>query len=148
MKKKTKKIIVYIDDLDRLDDEEIHSVFKLVKLIADFRHTTYILAFDEEIVENVLSTKYSGKKASEIGTSFLEKIIQVPLYLPPADSEDIRRIIFQGFVNVLKGNQIVLSDEELRRFNEIWSTTLGILPLTIRAAKKTSKFNSLFLAFT
>lgn len=136
LEKENKKIIVYIDDLDRLDDEEIHSVFKLVKLIADFRHTTYILAFDEEIVENVLSTKYSGKKASEIGTSFLEKIIQVPLYLPPADSEDIRRIIFQGFEKVLTGNQIFLSDEELRRFNEVWSKSLGILPLTIRAAKR------------
>lgn len=55
--------------------------------------------------------------------------------MPPADSEDIRRIIFQGFEKVLTGNKIFLSDEELRRFNEVWSKSLGILPLTIRAAK-------------
>lgn len=55
--------------------------------------------------------------------------------MPPADSEDIRRIIFKD-LRRCTGNKIFLSDEELRRFNEVWSKSLGILPLTIRAAKR------------
>ena len=40
------KIIVSIDDIDRLSEEEIIAVFQLVKALADFPNTVYILAFD------------------------------------------------------------------------------------------------------
>jgi len=39
------KIIVIIDDIDRLSNEEICAVFQLVKSIADFPNTIYLLAF-------------------------------------------------------------------------------------------------------
>lgn len=71
------KTIIIIDDIDRLSDEEIRSVFQLVKSIADFPNTIYVLAFDFEIVSNALSgiQKYDGAK-------YLEKIVQVPFHLP------------------------------------------------------------------
>lgn len=39
------KIIVSIDDIDRLSEEEIVAVFQLVKSLADFPNTIYVLAF-------------------------------------------------------------------------------------------------------
>jgi predicted KAP-like P-loop ATPase len=47
---KKQKIVIMIDDIDRLDKDEIQTVLKLVKLLANFKHTTYILAFDVEMV--------------------------------------------------------------------------------------------------
>lgn len=131
-----KRIVVLIDDIDRLDDKEIHSVFKLVKAIADFNYTTYILAFDEEIVARVLSTQYSGKQTIDMGQSFLEKIIQVPLYLPPIDQIDIQNILYSEIKLVLEKNQISLSNADETRFQMIWEGSFGRFPLTIRAVKR------------
>lgn len=138
LERENKRIIVLIDDIDRLDDKEIHSVFKLVKAIADFHHTTYILALDEEIVAQVLSTQYSGKQSSNsnIGHSFLEKIIQVPLYLPPVDQSDIQNILFEEIQKVLEKNQIFLPDNERMRFQLLWESSIGKFALTIRAVKR------------
>ncbi|PFI43002.1 KAP family P-loop NTPase fold protein [Bacillus nitratireducens] len=136
LERENKRIIVLIDDIDRLDDKEIHSVFKLVKAIADFHYTTYILAFDEEIVTQVLSTQYSGKQSSNMGQSFLEKIIQVPLYLPPVDQIDIQNILFEEIQKVLEKNQIFLPDDERTRFEVIWESSIGSFPLTVRAVKR------------
>ncbi|WP_182812764.1 P-loop NTPase fold protein [Bacillus sp. ME78] len=136
LEKENKRIIVLIDDIDRLDDEEIHSIFKLVKAIADFKYTTYILALDEEIVAQVLSTQYSGKQSSNMGQSFLEKIIQVPLYLPPVDHIDIQNILFGEIQKVLEKNQIFLPDNERIRFEMIWERSMGSFPLTVRSVKR------------
>src|SRR5690606_21868022 len=42
-----KKIVVFLDDIDRLDKDELYSVFRLIKLTGDFNNITYILAFDD-----------------------------------------------------------------------------------------------------
>lgn len=46
IKQKKRKILVIIDDIDRLSDFEIRQIFQLVKLIADFPQTIYLLSFD------------------------------------------------------------------------------------------------------
>jgi predicted KAP-like P-loop ATPase len=76
-----KRIVVLIDDIDRLNRREIQSIFKLVKLSASFDYTSYVLAFDDQIVAAALGEGY-GAGDSSAGRSFLEKIIQVPLHLP------------------------------------------------------------------
>jgi predicted KAP-like P-loop ATPase len=90
-----KRIVVLIDDIDRLDQREIHSIFKLVKLSANFEYTSYTLAFDDQIVAAALGKSYGGGDIAA-GRSFLEKIVQVPLRLPPPDELALRRMTFAG----------------------------------------------------
>ena len=54
IKQKKRKILVIIDDIDRLSDFEIRQIFQLVKLIADFPQTIYLLSFDREVVVKAL----------------------------------------------------------------------------------------------
>ncbi len=77
LRKPKKRIVVIIDDIDRLMDKEIELVFRLIKGIADFDNITYILLFDKEIVSNSLDKVTSGN-----GQRYLEKIIQYPLLVP------------------------------------------------------------------
>jgi predicted KAP-like P-loop ATPase len=81
LEEENKRLVIFIDDIDRLDKSEIQSIFKLIKLSAGFKNTVYLLAFDEEKVASAISEKY-GSGDLEAGRSFLEKIIQVPLPLP------------------------------------------------------------------
>src|SRR5207249_4786477 len=90
-----KRVVVLIDDIDRLDRREIQAIFRLVKLSAGFAHTSYVLAFDDEMVAASLGEKYGGG-GTESGRAFLEKIVQVPLHLPPPDQLALRRLTLQG----------------------------------------------------
>src|SRR6202012_693202 len=56
----TSKIVVYIDDIDRLDKQEIYALFRLVKLTADFSNTTYILSFDEGMVAAAIGERFGA----------------------------------------------------------------------------------------
>ncbi|EAH7181599.1 NTPase, partial [Campylobacter coli] len=71
------KIIIVIDDLDRLADTDIQEIFQLVRSIADFKNTIYILSYDEEIVSKALDKIQKDK-----GGKYIEKIVQVPIKLP------------------------------------------------------------------
>lgn len=65
-----RRIFVLIDDIDRLDQESMRFMFRLIRLNADFDGMTYVLAFDRDVVASVL-TQEQGVSGSE----YLEKIV-------------------------------------------------------------------------
>lgn len=83
------KIIVAIDDIDRLSKEEIIAVFQLVKALADFPNTVYLLAFDYAVVIQALKEVQHGD-----GKEYLEKIIQVPFEIPAPSIDTIHKTLF------------------------------------------------------
>ncbi|WP_139490090.1 KAP family P-loop NTPase fold protein [Brevibacillus dissolubilis] len=134
---KKQRIVVLIDDLDRLDNEETHAVLKLVKLIADFPYMAYVLALDEKVVSSVLADRFGTDDLNQMGDSFLEKIVQVPLYLPPANRINIQKLLKKGLEDILTDNQIELSQENHKRlFDDILSHSIGRLTFTVRTAKR------------
>jgi hypothetical protein len=110
-----KRVVILIDDIDRLDRQEIQTIFKLVKLSADFNYTSYVLSFDDEMVAAALGEKY-GSGGAESGRAFLEKIIQVPLHLPPADELELRSMTFRGVEEALKQADIGLTQTQTDAF--------------------------------
>lgn len=74
-------LVIFVDDVDRLDVSEIQSLFKLVKLTANFDNLIYVIAFDDEMVAKALSKNYGTGEIAD-GKSFLEKIVQLPLRIP------------------------------------------------------------------
>lgn len=110
-----KRLVILIDDIDRLDRLETHSIFKLVKLSASFRHTSYVLAFDDAVVSAALGERY-GEGGSSAGRAFLEKIIQVPLHLPPADQNSLRLLALEGVQNALNQASIELTKPQVDAF--------------------------------
>lgn len=110
-----KRIVVFIDDIDRLDRDETHAIFKLVKLSGSFRNISYVLAFDDAVVSAALGTRY-GDGGSAAGRAFLEKIIQVPLHLPHADSLSLRKMAFEGVDLALSQSGLELKQEQIDTF--------------------------------
>jgi len=92
------KIIVSIDDIDRLSEEEIIAVFQLVKALADFPKTIYLLAFDYDVVVKAL-----GKVQHGDGKEYLEKVIQVPFEIPAPSMASIHDALFSK-LNTILGN--------------------------------------------
>lgn len=90
------KIIVSIDDIDRLSEEAIVAVFQLVKSLADFPNTIYVLAFDYDVVVRAL-----GKVQHGDGKEYLEKIVQVPFEIPVPNIDDIHEALFSKLNGIL-----------------------------------------------
>ena len=96
MVKENLKIIVSIDDIDRLSEEEIIAVFQLVKALADFPNAVYLLAFDYDVVVRALGTVQHGD-----GREYLEKVIQVPFEIPAPSMESIHDALFSKLNGIL-----------------------------------------------
>lgn len=81
------KIIVLLDDIDRLTSDEIQQVFQLVKAVADFPNVIYVLAMDPDVVAQALTQNHAPPD-----DDYLSKIVQVPVQVPvpaQADMEDL-----------------------------------------------------------
>lgn len=76
-----KHLLVFIDDLDRLDKEELHTVFRLIRQVADFDNTIYMVAMDVDMASKSIS-QYFGEGRVEDGRRFIDKIVQIPISLP------------------------------------------------------------------
>jgi len=96
LKSNNKIIIILIDDIDRMDADSMRLLFRLIRLNADFFNTIYILAFDRNIVENVLTIEYRVT-----GHEYLEKIIQVSFDLPLPEIAIVEDILFKEINNFL-----------------------------------------------
>jgi len=88
LRKQNQRILVVIDDIDRLMGEEIRQLFTAIKAIADFPNVIYILAFDREVVLSSLS-KTLGYPADD----YLEKIVEVGFSLPLTDHSEMLRLM-------------------------------------------------------
>ena len=111
-----KKLLIVIDDIDRLCDEEIREIFQLVKSIADFKNTIYILSYDKEIV-----TKALDKTQQDKGEEYLEKIVQVPLVLPYVSKNELDKIFLDKLSNLIN-----ISDrDDFLYFQELYNNGLA-----------------------
>jgi hypothetical protein len=140
LREEGRRVLVIIDDVDRLDDSEIHAVFKLVKLAAAFEGINYLLAFDDDKVAAALANRYSytseGGTGHEGGYDFLEKIVQVPLRLPMARKVAVDRIALEGLQAALDDADIDLAEAESREFRLRYSQGLSPAITSLRTAKR------------
>ena len=85
-----KKIIIFIDDLDRLYENEIIQIVKLIRNSANFGNTFFIVAYDRNYIVNAI--KLINNYNPEL---FLEKIFQLEIRLPNFESQIIQKRIFE-----------------------------------------------------
>lgn len=84
------RIVVFIDDLDRLEPRKAVELLEVLKLFLDCQHCVFVLAIDYDVVCRGVEAKYgaladSSADSREKGHSFFDKIIQVPFKMPVAE---------------------------------------------------------------
>ena len=103
LSKAAKRIFVLIDDIDRLDEEAARLLFRMIRLNADFKNTTYLLAFDLDVVTDLIA-----KDQPKHGKEYLEKIIQLPVHIPKIDDAVLQALLVEEldvFVNKYDGDK-------------------------------------------
>lgn len=132
LKNLDRRVLVIVDDLDRLEPEQIRDVVRLVRLVGNFPNTTYLLAYSQAVVERALSLE--PERSTEDGAAYLEKIVQAPHRLPYVP-ESVRLRLFGEEL------EAAIRDIECGPFEEsLWPDVLaeGIRPFltTLRASAR------------
>ena len=96
LKKQKSRILVVIDDIDRLSSEQIRLVFQLVASVAKFPNTAYLLVFDKDVVVKSLEKVQEGD-----GEDYLEKVIQMPIQIPEIHKENLHTVLFTRLDEIL-----------------------------------------------
>ncbi|WP_432411339.1 KAP family P-loop NTPase fold protein [Rasiella sp. SM2506] len=126
--------IFFIDDLDRIDPPVAVQLLELLKNIFTLENCVFILAIDYDVVIKGLEPKfgaYSDKNEREF-RSFFDKIIQVPFTMPVTRYEinDFLKDSLQS-INYIS-EQEASNDEQISKFSEIASYTVGSNPRALK----------------
>ncbi|WP_400257047.1 KAP family P-loop NTPase fold protein [Methanomethylophilus alvi] len=103
------RYVIVIDDLDRLDKSEIMMILKLVRSLADFSNTIYLLSYDEEIVSKAADTEIFK------GSDYLHKIIHLPITLPETDRDAVVESLVRQYAELTSDSELDKHTSEVFR---------------------------------
>lgn len=83
-----RRFVVTVDDIDRLEDEEIKSIMQMVKTLGRLPNVIYLLVYDRDIVYQALD-----EKVDRVGPRFAEKIVQQEVELPLPGKNALLRML-------------------------------------------------------
>jgi len=92
-----RRIVVFIDDLDRCLPPNALQVLESMKLFFDIPGFIFLVALDRDVVERAIEVKYEERRGAEgpaptptiRGSEYIKKIFQVPFTLPPISPQQI-----------------------------------------------------------
>ena len=137
-----KQIIILIDDVDRLDNDEMFEVLRLIRISANFSKITFVVTYDKGYLTQNISKHLSCK-----GENYLKKIINLEIQLPSYEDYILGDILFRKIASNFLGD---LRLKGLRyAIQEKYSTDHGSLIsdylITFRDAERLSNSFTLLL---
>ncbi|ORO75892.1 P-loop NTPase fold protein [Streptococcus oralis] len=120
------KIVIFIDDLDRLVPKKAIEFLEILKLFLDCRNCVFVLAIDYNVVLRGIKSKYGDDLDNEKGKAFFEKIIQVPFTVPVANYH------MENFVNVsLEKLNFYFNDDVTKNVTQLIRDSIGNNPRSV-----------------
>lgn len=120
------KIVIFIDDLDRLFPQKAIEFLEILKLFLDCRNCVFVLAIDYNVVLRGTKNKYGDDLDNEKGKAFFEKIIQVPFTVPVANYH------MENFVNVsLQKINFYFDNDVTKNITQLIRDSIGNNPRSI-----------------
>lgn len=121
-----KKVVFFIDNIDRAEKENINILFKLVGNILDFERVIYILSFDNNRVQKILEEDLN------IDYQFVKKIVQMQIRVPLVD-EKIYQNIFEVIIsNILSKYKVLDIDRIIEPSSEIIESHTDLISFMAR----------------
>ena len=134
-------VVVVIDDLDRMEPQEIIEILRLVKSTAQLPYVTYILVYDEAKVEEAIK-----KKLKINGKGYLEKIVQLPINVPDISPYVLAEQIEQSIsAKLAKTGYKLVVDRNIE--NDLWGNVIRYLILSglLKTPRDTSRITNRFV---
>jgi hypothetical protein len=92
---KCKKIVIFVDDLDRCKPSEAVEFLENLKVFLDISQVIFVIGADYDIICNEINKQFKEivDEKSNYSEEYLSKIINVPFFIPEIDKETIKHYI-------------------------------------------------------
>jgi len=136
-KKNIKKIIFFIDDIDRVRPVKALELLESLKNFFDVKDCVFVLAVDYEVVQMGMAEKLGIDLQKTSGKSFFDKIINLPFSMP-TQSYSLDKYL-NNLMNQEKYKKVGLSFKSMKdvdwvQMAQIATCTIGKNPRSIKRA--------------
>lgn len=126
------RVVIVIDDLDRLGKEELVEVFKLIGGNATFKNVIYITAFDKSYVLNTLNVSS--------GRTYTDKFFNIEIPVPIKPYPMQQNIL----LDILKDNR-VLNEQNQRCAEQILENNYTLFEKYLPSIRDQKRYMNLFV---
>lgn len=132
-------VIVLIDDLDRCQPDRIIETLEAIKLFLSVKKTVFVIAADDKVIQYAIKKKYPPLEnmAVDLDTEYIEKIIQLPIYIPDLSNKDI-----ENYLMLLVAQQYCSANDFSALIKKLRDEKVRISEAVIDAAKLTELTSS------
>jgi hypothetical protein len=108
---RVKRLVVIVDDLDRCLPPSVIETLEAIRLFLAAPKTAFVIAADEALIREAVTHRFPeaesegidkqiARPRAAVGARYLEKLIQVPIRVPPLSRSDLH-----GYLNLLFAEQ-------------------------------------------
>ncbi len=134
----SRKVVILIDDMDRLQSKEILTMLKVIRLVTDLPNINTVVAYDQITTANNIKKEVGGN-----GLDYIRKMITFPTYMPKVTTSNLSKLLTRHIVNLQfkhkpSFNTISTSEklQEAKKFSKSKEFELSVETVkTIREAK-------------
>jgi len=118
-------LVVLIDDLDRCLPETTISTLEAIRLFLFLRNTAFVIAADNEMIKHAVRKHFSGVPDDVLVTSYFDKLIQVPIRVPPLGTQEVRAYMMMLFLENSRLPKDVVEEIRIKVRGQLRTTWQG-----------------------
>lgn len=115
-----RKLLIIIDDIDRLQTDQILLIFKLVCSNTRFQNTIFLLSMDHNATEKNINDQVGG-----LGREYIAKIVQQPIVLPKIEKSYLDKFLWLSDHSIPQNRISDILNNSVNNVNSI--STSGII---------------------
>jgi predicted KAP-like P-loop ATPase len=92
-------LVVLIDDLDRCLPETTISTLEAIRLFLFLKNTAFVIAADTDMIKHAVRRHFAGVDDDVLVTNYFDKLIQVPIRVPPLGTQEVRAYMMLLYVD-------------------------------------------------
>ena len=142
------KTVIFIDDIDRLDCDEINAVLRIIRNTANFPFIQFIVAYDKEYVISCID-----KNETKLSNTYLDKFFNIEITLPKYEDRiicyELHSRISKEIYNVFKNDEQYSMNRIHRMIYEISNNIKGeddkyLIPMILTSMRDVIRFSNAF----
>lgn len=92
-------LVVFVDDLDRCLPQTVIGTLEAMRLFLFMDRTAFVIAADDKMIKEAVRIHFAGSRLDDdLVTSYFDKLIQVPLRVPPLGVNEVRAYLMLLFL--------------------------------------------------
>ncbi|MEO9322258.1 P-loop NTPase fold protein [Nocardioides sp. C4-1] len=131
------RILLFIDDIDRLQPQELLATFKAIRVLGRLPNVHYLIAYDQSTLLDVLKHTALANGDELRALAYLEKMVTVRLDQPPTRRAQIEELLSRRLNAALTDLNVLLDDDQTQR---LAVEREGLLLELLREPRKVARF--------